>query len=294
MTRTAVLIRGQRFRGPAYRALSQGAQWLYQHFHFESDLTMLGTLTMNVNRWALAAAAVDIGEINRELSELEQAGFILMESCTQELFIADFLADRPPFRHRNHLTGALRVIESIESERLRAAVYETSLPLLEDAMKRFENAPIQPPGQPPGKPPASTLAGKGEVEDGYWRTDHSEQRAQKRRASTGRKPNDQREEQEDESSPSRVEQTLIILAKRDFDGAKARGTVMADPEAYFRKCLGSQRLRNAPTAASFAAEHPDYPPSRLANCIEPPETITPPMYVPEGVGQGVGFGKPLR
>lgn len=162
MPRTHVVMRGHRFRGPAYRALSQGAQWLYQHLHFEADLTMLGSLTMTVNRWALGARGLDVNEINRELGELEQAGFILMDSCTQELFIADFLAGRPPFRHRNHLVGALNIIESIESEPLRVALYERSLPLIEDAMKRFDRglaSPLdRPPADPPNRPLDSPLA----------------------------------------------------------------------------------------------------------------------------------------
>jgi hypothetical protein len=134
MTREFIVLRCRRFTGRRLRALSLPAQWLYQYLHFQSDLTWLGTLAVNVGKWAQAAPGLTAANIDKMLAELVEAELILMDSCTQELLITCFADSGPEVRNRNNLRGAARSLRCIESEALRAVVYETSPPLLRAAM----------------------------------------------------------------------------------------------------------------------------------------------------------------
>lgn len=141
MSREFVMLRGREFL--RLRHLTQGAQWLYQHLHLQAELTLIGTLAVNVTRWAIAARGLHLDEINRELAELVDAKLVLVDSSTQELWITGFFEHGPKLANGNHVRAACRALRCIESPVLARAIYEAAPKTVRDGM----GDPIEMPSQ---------------------------------------------------------------------------------------------------------------------------------------------------
>jgi hypothetical protein len=268
---------------PEFLAISGTARLLFLAIATQPDLSLIGVAAYTPSRWATRCAVDNVAEIDRALEELEIAGLAVADRSIEEVALRRFLPNETLSTNMKMRAAAARELAGVAS------------PILREALRIADptDAGIADPAAP-GSPFQNRAVLDVDVDVDVDKTDPSKQSFQKRCAPTASENEDEGQDQEGQPEPNRADEALQILAKRVFDSAKARGTPITKPEGYFRECLASQRLRNGRLAASVAAEHPDFPPIRIANCIETPETVTPPMYVPEGVGKGVGFGEPKQ
>jgi hypothetical protein len=267
-------------KDPAFLSVSATARLLFYTVATQTDLSLVGVTAYTPGRWATRCAVDNHGDIDRALGELESAGLAAVDRATEEVALLRHLPNDSVINNMKMRRAAERQMAAIESPRLKERI--TSVRRIADPTAS-------------GSPILERQRLDVDV-DVYADVDvdqscGSNQRAQQSCAATSEETQDDDEVVVEQGNPDRADEALQILARRAVAGAKARGTSIGHPAEYTLKCLASQRQLNSGLARTLATEHPDWPPSRIANAIEPPETVVPPVYVPEGVGQGVGFGR---
>lgn len=258
------------------RALTGHAQWTLMMLRSQPDLTLIGTLGLNVARWANYSQNGDVDLINRSLVELASEGLILCDFCTQEVVVRRFMLHDQSFSNPKWARGAARAIRALLSLDLASAIISEAPPPVRKAIddlsvgKANEQALINgkstdstPPPPPPPLPTSSHPL------------------LQQEQPPT---PVDNEDEERpiigNAAEDPRIEATFQHLADRDLKRGQALGTVR-DPHAYYRKCLEGRRLKDAAAVATFAAAHPDWAADRISRNVELPEVNTPPEYIPD-------------
>ncbi|MFE2994237.1 hypothetical protein ACFXG4_04800 [Nocardia sp. NPDC059246] len=105
-----------------FRALPRSAQALYVQMLTDTMLTAAGVLPLMVDKWAAACDDTTIADIQADLKALIDTGFVIVDAETFEVLLRWYLDLAGLTRHPNHLKGALRAAETVESSLLRKAL----------------------------------------------------------------------------------------------------------------------------------------------------------------------------
>jgi hypothetical protein len=264
MSREFVLLSCRAFVNRRHRAVPWQAQWLYQHLNFLPELTFVGTLLVNPSRWASLAPDVTADEIDRALGELEQVGLILIDSCTQEGFLTEFLVNGREIRHANHVIGAVRAWNAIESERLRAAVYEAVPVVVKQAIDRGLDRACEGARQTlarPSEDPSKTL-GRSTPTDADADADSDAEISVVLRKLQQEAPLHDYEHDDPDAIrvKERVDAAVILLAERRVAEAPL-GRTISD-------ALADQWGRHADVLHALAWDYPNWPSAHLADAID--------------------------
>ncbi len=125
------------WRDPDWRALTLPAQWLYWTLLTQPQLTLVGSLEVNVPKWATYAQDLTLVQVEDAMDELEEAGFVVIDDHTGEMLIRSFTKnDLDPGRLNVNLAkGLWGHWGSIESAHLRVLAV-TGMPV--DIWERVE------------------------------------------------------------------------------------------------------------------------------------------------------------
>ena len=104
-----------------FRALSRSAQCTFVQLLSQRDLDCAGVLTLHVELLAKACDEVTVEDIWRDLRELEAAGFIYVDTDTDELLIRSYVR-RPAGRPPNILKAAYKAARAVSSPKLRSVL----------------------------------------------------------------------------------------------------------------------------------------------------------------------------
>lgn len=105
-----------------WRALSMGAQWLYDLLVQHPDRNAAGLLPLTMKRWARAARGVTVADVRRSLEELDEAGFIVCDEDTEEVLVRSYIRVGKVYTHIRLFRNACNAIRAVESERIRSAL----------------------------------------------------------------------------------------------------------------------------------------------------------------------------
>ncbi|MFE3051584.1 hypothetical protein [Nocardia sp. NPDC059239] len=105
-----------------FRALPRTAQALYAQMLTEPTLTAAGVLPLMVDKWAAACDDTTVADIQADLKALHTAGFAAIDAENFEVLLRWYVDLAGLARHPNHLKGALRSAEAVESLLLRKAL----------------------------------------------------------------------------------------------------------------------------------------------------------------------------
>ncbi|MGW4119865.1 hypothetical protein [Nocardia sp. NPDC004711] len=145
-----------------FRALQRTAQALYVQPLTDAMLTTAGVLPLMVDKWATACDYITDADIRTDLKTPIEAGFVIVDTGTFEVLLRWYLDLAGLTRHPNHLKGALRASEAVESPLLceALAVDLLALGLTGDAAESVERL-IGPESDPDPTPIPSGSAPVG-------------------------------------------------------------------------------------------------------------------------------------
>jgi hypothetical protein len=105
-----------------FRALTRGAQWMYEFLLSQADLNQAGLIGLRLRRWAGMAADVTPDELIRDLEELEAARWVVVDWDEEEVLIRTFLRNDLVYKQPNVMLAAGNDAREIASPKLRAAL----------------------------------------------------------------------------------------------------------------------------------------------------------------------------
>lgn len=111
--------------------LSVEAQRLYAFLGSQSNLNHAGMLPVTLRRWATKAKNLTAPELEKQLYELENARFIILDLDREELLIRTHIRNDGVYKQPRVMGAAVSDAMEITSKKLRAALVEEldSLPL---------------------------------------------------------------------------------------------------------------------------------------------------------------------
>lgn len=107
-----------------FRQALAPAQWVYFHLYTEPELSMAGTMRVNLPVLASLSCHMTMDQISKALDELEGLGLILRDPETFELWITDYMRREPSLRNPRWARGAIAAIEGLFSATLAAHILE--------------------------------------------------------------------------------------------------------------------------------------------------------------------------
>lgn len=117
-------VRVDIWRDEDWRHLTHDAQWLYLSLLSQPKLNLAGCLDLKPSVWATLARDTHRDDLQKWLTELEQAHLVVVDWATEELVIRTFTAHDGVFYNRNLGRGVWSAWAAIESPDLRTVVIE--------------------------------------------------------------------------------------------------------------------------------------------------------------------------
>jgi hypothetical protein len=109
----------------AWCELSEGALFRYLFLRTQDDITRAGTIKLRLRYWANFGKDITVDQVQAELDELWQAGFILPDWDTDELLIRGYIESDEVYKHANSLKSAKNIIENgLDSTEIKAALWD--------------------------------------------------------------------------------------------------------------------------------------------------------------------------
>lgn len=126
------------WRDPDWLALSRDAQWLFVTILSQPRMTLVGSLDVNVMRWASLAADGTPADIEAALDELERQRFVILDRHTGELLVRSFTKnDLAPGRISQQIAkGFWSAWKGIASPELRRLVVDNCPPEVWEKVER--------------------------------------------------------------------------------------------------------------------------------------------------------------
>jgi hypothetical protein len=118
------------WRDPDFLKLTAGAQRLYMLLLSSPKLSAAGCVPLQRARWANLAPNTPVDHIERSLTELEAARFVLVDEATEEVLVRSFVAHDGAWRNPKMAKAVDNSVVEIESDGLRAVAAETLANLL--------------------------------------------------------------------------------------------------------------------------------------------------------------------
>lgn len=100
------------------------AQWAYMLILSQPDLSAAGVLWYRPARWASRAANVTAEHVERAVTFLESARFVVVDRATEELLVRTFIKNDQIWKTPNVFLSALRTVPGTLSRTLRATLRE--------------------------------------------------------------------------------------------------------------------------------------------------------------------------
>jgi hypothetical protein len=172
MARSEARISVAIWRDQDYRALSFGAQWMYECLVSQSDLSYAGVLALRESRWSRYASELTSERVESFLGELARRWYVVVDQETGEVLVRSFMRHDEVWKQPNVLRAAQRAIGDIESpailsalvpevERMAAMegitqrVSEVLAEMLETLHQRLKATPVGIHGNPSPNPSGS-------------------------------------------------------------------------------------------------------------------------------------------
>ncbi|KZM68325.1 hypothetical protein [Nocardia terpenica] len=102
-----------------FRALPRTAQALYIQLLSQPNVNNAGVLPLMASKWAKGCDQVTIADIHADVQVLVDAGFLVVDTDTEEVLIRSFLRNDGGMKHRYILKNALKMAEATESDAIR-------------------------------------------------------------------------------------------------------------------------------------------------------------------------------
>lgn len=106
---------------PEWIQLSEAAQRAYILALSQPDLSYAGVLATRYKRWSGFAANSSVPKIRRAVRELEDAGFVMVDDETEEMWIRTFVKHDGILRYPNVTKAMVKAFRSIQSQGIRDA-----------------------------------------------------------------------------------------------------------------------------------------------------------------------------
>ena len=167
-----------------FLALSPGAQRMFMFLISQSDLAHDGVIALRERRWSKSAANLARADVERDLAELHDARFVVVDEDAEELLIRSFIRRDKVYRQPNVLRAAADHLDVVTSPAILAAladelrrvldapdIHKDSRPIVEAMLKGIGNpsgnpSPEPPPGlgdETPAPTPADHLGDKADA-----------------------------------------------------------------------------------------------------------------------------------
>jgi len=105
-----------------FLALDQQAQRLYLFLISQPNLNHAGLLDLTLRRWARKAAGLSVADLDKLLTALEQARFVVVDDDTEELLIRSFVRNDGVWRMPKVMGAMVSGALEISSPKLRQAL----------------------------------------------------------------------------------------------------------------------------------------------------------------------------
>jgi len=133
MARTRAVLRTDMWGDDDWRALTPGAQWLYEHLLTSASLTQIGRADWRPKRIAKMARGLNVEQVERYAAELSAQRFILIDDETEEVLVRSFLRHDEPLKNPNLWKSIGSAFAEIASPTLREAVAVEAARLRQEA-----------------------------------------------------------------------------------------------------------------------------------------------------------------
>lgn len=110
------------WRDEEFKRLSLTAQWTYNMLTTQADISSVGTLPVTAKRWSSYTTSVALEDIEKALSELESAFFIVIDDESEELLVRTFVKWDGGYKTPKRLLSILSSAESVSSKRIRSVI----------------------------------------------------------------------------------------------------------------------------------------------------------------------------
>jgi hypothetical protein len=105
-----------------WRALSMDAQHVYLLLLSHPDRNSAGVLSLTLRKWTRLARDLSPDRLDAALTELDDAGFVVIDESTEEVLVRAFIRRATVYKHIRMMANALREASEVESDRLRSAL----------------------------------------------------------------------------------------------------------------------------------------------------------------------------
>ncbi|MER5613252.1 hypothetical protein [Streptomyces sp. NPDC002215] len=105
-----------------FRDLDESEQRLYLFLISQPNLNHAGLLDLTLRRWSRKARGLTVGELEKRISALEDARFIVVDDDTEELLIRSFIRNDGVWRMPKVMGAAVSGALEISSKRLQQAL----------------------------------------------------------------------------------------------------------------------------------------------------------------------------
>lgn len=106
---------------PDWISLSEAAQRAYILALTQPDLSYAGVLATRYKRWSALSSTSSIGKIRRAFRELEDAGYLMTDDDTEEMWIRTFVKHDGVLTVPNVTRAMVKAYRVIQSPRIKAA-----------------------------------------------------------------------------------------------------------------------------------------------------------------------------
>lgn len=110
------------WRDDDFRALSMAGQHTFMMLNTQADISAAGVLTMALTRWASRTSDLTPSRIREGISELERAGFVVVDEGTEEILVRSFVRWDKGYSNANRQPSIRDAADAIESPALRWAL----------------------------------------------------------------------------------------------------------------------------------------------------------------------------
>jgi hypothetical protein len=105
-----------------FLALSPTVQRLYMFLVSQPNLSHLGVLPLTLRRWAKKAHGYKLDDLNADLADLEDAGFVVVDEDSEELLIRTLLRGDQVYKQPNVMRAAIASAPSVNSDAIKRAL----------------------------------------------------------------------------------------------------------------------------------------------------------------------------
>ena len=105
-----------------WTALTMAAQRRYHQLLSQERINACGVQDLRVQRWSTSARDDTIDQVKRDLNELHEARFIVVDTTTEEVLIRSYMRGDGVWKIPNSTKSALAAAQQVQSRRLRAVL----------------------------------------------------------------------------------------------------------------------------------------------------------------------------